>query len=164
MRKGMVQVGVENAMRLRSVIILVSSIGAAAAFLLALDIHRRMDDARHEAVVSNTLPGADSVYNFGEVHLMGLLGLAFLFLAVVLLMLVDTPKVETFVAAAPRGDRQQTLPEPGKAAIGGASDVATAPAGPVIQTADAPLEIPSEPPSTAHLSGEKPPSPGEPVN
>jgi hypothetical protein len=76
-------------MRLRHVILLASGAGAAGALLLAADIHRRVQEAQRDSLLNNTPISPDSVVYFGEVHMLGLLALAFLFLATVLLILAE---------------------------------------------------------------------------
>ena len=87
-------------MRLRHVILLASGAGAAGALLLAVDIHRRVQEAQRDALLNNTPISQDSVVYFGEVHMLGLLALAFLFLATVLLILAE-PKPAAEPAKAP---------------------------------------------------------------
>ena len=73
-------------MRLRHVILLASGAGAIGALLLAADIHRRVQEAQRDRVLGALPTNSDSVIHFGDAHMLGLLALAFLFLALFLLI------------------------------------------------------------------------------
>ncbi|HEY3319816.1 MAG TPA: hypothetical protein VGP72_04995 [Planctomycetota bacterium] len=75
-------------MKLRHLLLLTSAIGACGALLLAADMYRRLKDA--EAAVGLPVGAAKedfSVLGFGLPHTFGLVSLAFMFLAMLLLMI-----------------------------------------------------------------------------
>ena len=90
-------------MRLRHVLLLGSGAGAMGALLLAADIHRRVQEAQRDSVLGTVVTGADSVIHFGDAHTLGLLALAFLFIAMFLMVISEPLRKsapETLPAAA----------------------------------------------------------------
>ncbi|MFH0937888.1 MAG: hypothetical protein V1899_01165 [Planctomycetota bacterium] len=74
-------------MRLRHVLLITTAIGACASLMLALDFYRRLKIAERVLYLSSQVPGADSILYFGPTYAIGLLALAFLFLALLLMLL-----------------------------------------------------------------------------
>lgn len=87
-------------MRLRHVLLLGSGVGAAGALLLAADIHRRVQEAQRELAVNATSSGSDSVIQFGDAHTLGLLALAFIFIAMFLMIVSEPLRAAAQVDAA----------------------------------------------------------------
>ena len=110
-------------MKLRHVILLASAVGACGALLLAADMFRRLKEAENALVLRSTAagkdaplallasqpPGDESVLTFLSVHTFGLLSLAFLFLAVFLLI-VAALRDRSFAAAVDRAAPPDTSP------------------------------------------------------
>ena len=74
-------------MRLPQVFLFTAALGACGSLLMAVDIHFRMKDASRAGQVSNAAPAVDSILVFGNVHIIGLAALAFLFMALFLMLL-----------------------------------------------------------------------------
>ncbi|HYG77697.1 MAG TPA: hypothetical protein VEK08_22015 [Planctomycetota bacterium] len=75
-------------MKLRHLILLTSALGACGALLLAADMFRRLREAEAAIALQSGPPRDDSVLFFGMSHTMGLIALAFLFLALFMLLLI----------------------------------------------------------------------------
>ncbi len=85
-------------MKLRHMILLTSAIGACGALLLAADLYRRLKEAETAAALASVPARDDSVLTFGMYHTIGLLSLAFFFLAMFLIFL-SASRDKEFVAA-----------------------------------------------------------------
>ncbi|MCY3018111.1 MAG: hypothetical protein NTW87_03645 [Planctomycetota bacterium] len=100
-------------MRLRHVLLLACAVGACGALLLAADMYRRLKEAESAALLSTVSAGSQAgrnvllsgstqgdgaVLNFLAAHALGLVSLAFLFLATFLL-LIAALRDRTFAAA-----------------------------------------------------------------
>lgn len=164
-------------MKLRHLILLTSAIGASGALLLAADMYRRLK----EAEAANVLGGAvrdDSVLAFGMYHTMGLLSLAFIFLAL-FLMLMTSVRDRQFVAAIetpgvmplphdslnPAPAPMQTIETPVVSAVSTPVD-APAPSVPVevVPVDAAPISEPASPaPPIAPVTPVAPVAPVEPI-
>jgi len=120
-------------MKLRHVLLLACAVGASGALLLAWDMHRRLKDAESTLllkgadgaskpkvdgakgfVVSSALPPDETTLSLLTVHSLGLLSLAFLFLAIFLL-LISALREHAFALAIggePSGKPAPLLPAP----------------------------------------------------
>lgn len=75
-------------MKMRYLLLFTTAIGACAALLLSADMYRRMQDAQSLSELNNLPLRQDSVLVFGMQHTVGLISLAFLFLALFLLLIM----------------------------------------------------------------------------
>lgn len=96
-------------MRLRHVLLLASGVGAAGALLLAADIHRRVQEAQRDVAINTTTSGSDSVIQFGDAHTLGLLALAFIFIAMFLMVVSEPLRQKAIDAAAAAARKQEAI-------------------------------------------------------
>ena len=97
-------------MKLRPLILLTSVIGACGALLLAADLYRRLKEAEAAAAIANSAVRDDSVLVFGMYHTLGLLSLAFFFLATFLIFLSGSNETERAAAARPVHSESTPIP------------------------------------------------------
>lgn len=106
-------------MKLRHVLLFASALGACGALLLAADMHRRLKEAENAVLLEEVLPGRspgaampgvrsadDAMRSALLTHSLGLVSLAFLFLAVFLL-LISALRDRAFAAAL---DKESVIP------------------------------------------------------
>lgn len=152
-------------MKLRHVVVITAFLGACGALLLAGDMYRRVVEAENAllrpasaAKEGVSAPVADSILQFGMVHALGVLALAFLFLAL-FLFLIAALRERVYVAAL-EGQR------PADPAVGSAGAEPAEPAVPEMPAAVS--EMPAAPDvsaATASASADStqlPESPGAP--
>lgn len=98
-------------MRLPHVFLFATALGTCGSLLLAVDVHYRMQDASRADLISKVGPAADSFPGFGIVYFLGFVALAFLFMAL-FLMLLAAFRDRKFVAqleGSPESDSQSTV-------------------------------------------------------
>jgi hypothetical protein len=145
-------------MKLRYVVLLTSAIGACGALLLAADLYRRLKEAEAAAAVTSGPLRDDSVLTFGMYHTMGLLSLAFFFMALFLL-LVSALRDKQYVVAI-EGTSTTSTPPPTQPAMAPIIE----PAIPVVQPTppnSVPIEVvpidsvPPSPPPEVPIDAKK---------
>jgi len=113
-------------MKLRHVLFLASAVGACGALLLAADMFRRLKEAENalllkgvaagkeagrSALLAGSAANDESVLSFLTAHALGLVALAFLFTAI-LLLLVAALRERAFAAAVGQVPQPDAAPEP----------------------------------------------------
>jgi len=125
-------------MKLRQLILLTSALGASGALLLAADLYRRLRGAESAAALHAGPPSDDSILFFGMQHTLGLIALAFLFLALFLLLIIAL-RDRAFVAAI-EGEKQAAPVGVPPAPVELRGNEAS-PAAPIIEPSPEPVEV-----------------------